>query len=84
MSRFSNKTMQAICDLVKSVDGVTDVTILPASEHAPKGIIQDCDAGIVTKEWVDQRSGAIPSGDDFYGTVTWRLGDFYVIAGFHT
>lgn len=65
MRQFSNKTLAAVRTLIAGVDGCHSV-------------VQDCDAGIVQKEWVDQRAG--PCGDDFYGTVTWKLGDFYLIA----
>ena len=83
MSRFSNKTLAAIQTLISSVDGCHTVSIKPASAHTPIGEIQDCDAGPVLKEWVDQKGPGM-GGDEFYGTVTWRLGDFYLIAGYAT
>jgi hypothetical protein len=81
MSRFSNKTLAAVQALIASVGGCHGVEIKPAAEHLPKGEMQDCDAGIVPKEWVDQRGPGM-AGDEFYGTVTWKLGDFYLIASY--
>ena len=79
MPRFSNKTLSAIKDLTEGVDGCHGIRIFRADKHQPKGIVQDCDTGHVKTEWVDQNGPGI-SGDDFYGTVTWKLGDHYLVA----
>ena len=83
MAEFCEKTMDAISDLAKSVDGVTDISLHRAEGFTPKGKEQDCDCGVVPTEWVNQ-SGPGFAGDDFTGTVTWRLGSHYLVAGFST
>ncbi|MBL4757406.1 MAG: hypothetical protein JKY32_07160 [Rhizobiales bacterium] len=80
MSAFSNKTLAAISGLSEGVDGCYGIMVKHQSEHTPKGITQDCDTGHVKSEWVSQSAGF--SGDDFTGTVTWKLGEYYVIAMF--
>jgi hypothetical protein len=81
MARFSNKTLAAVQALITGVDGCYSVSIKSVAEHIPQGDVQDCDSGVVQKEWVDQR-GPGQMGDEFHGTVTWKLGDFYLIASY--
>lgn len=83
MPKFSNKTLSAIKDLIDGVDGAHGIRVKHVSEHEPKGEVQECDTGHVKTEWVDQHGPGI-SGDDFYGTVTWKLGDHYLIAYYAT
>lgn len=80
---FCGKTLDAIHDLIEGVDGCYGVEIKRASEHEPKGDIQECDTRHIETEWVDQ-SGPGMFGDEFHGTVTWKLGDHYLIAHFAT
>jgi hypothetical protein len=82
MPRFSKKTLQAVRDLIESVDGCHRVEIKPVSEYSPKGQWQDCQ-GVVSGEWVDQH-GPEMTDDDYWGAVTWKLGEFYLIAHFAT
>lgn len=81
--KFCGKTLTAIKELIDGVDGVHGVELIRADEHEPKGALQECDTGHVGTEWVNQ-SGPGMFGDDFHGTVTWKLGDFYLIAHFAT
>lgn len=83
MPKFSNKTLGAINDLIATADGVHSVMLKPCSEHTPKGNVQDSDSEHVKTEWVDQYGPGF-SGDDFYGTITWKLGDYYLIAQYAT
>lgn len=84
MAKFSGKTLDALMALVDSVDGVTSFRVYGADGFTPKGEVKDCDVGIVAKEWVDQTTGGGFSGDEFAGTVTWRLGRHYVVVQYHT
>lgn len=81
MIDFSNETLGAVKSLLENVDGLLGVQIRAASCHIPVGVEQDCNSGLVTKEWVDQHGPGI-GGDDYHGTVTWKLGDFYLIASY--
>ena len=81
--KFCGFTMYAIETLAKSVDGVHGISLHPSEGFKPKGVEQDCDAGVVSKEWVKQ-SGPGMAGDDFHGTVTWCLGSYYLVAEFAT
>lgn len=83
MARFSRKTLDAISKLVESVEGVCSIKICKAEGYAPRGIMQDCDAGVVPKEWVNQTTNGGFSGDEFAGTVTWKLGSHYLIASYN-
>lgn len=80
MARFSNKTLSAVKDLLDGVDGLIGTELKPSDSHEPKGKAQECDTGHVKTEWVDQRCGI--AGDDWTGTVTWKIGGFYLIAHF--
>ena len=83
MTELDSKTLETIHGLISDVDGFYGANIYLANEHSPKGELQDCDFAGVSKEWVDQ-SGPGFSGDDFHGTITWKLGDYYLVAGFNT
>lgn len=83
MPELCPKTMDAISTLAQSVDGLIDIRLHSAEGFTPKGVEQDCDAGVVATEWVKQ-SGPGFAGDDFYGTVTWDLGSHFLVASFAT
>jgi hypothetical protein len=81
MPRFSNDTLATIKALIDGVDGYYMLKMYAIHEHEPKGKLQDCDTKYVKTEWIYQEGPGM-SGDDYYGTVTWLLGDFYVVAHF--
>lgn len=83
MTQFCAKTLEAIQALLDGVDGCNAVSIKRADEHEPVGDVQDCDTGHVEAEWVDQHGPGM-AGDDFFGTVTWKLGEHYLIAYYAT
>lgn len=83
MTKFCAETMDAIITLLESVDGVSSYRLHRADGYKPKGKEQDCDAGVVPTEWVDQNGPGF-SGDDYSGTITWNLGSHYLVAGFAT
>lgn len=78
MGKFSNKTLSAIYELANHADS-HGLRIVRADRYKPKGEKQDCGIAGVKHEWVKQSGGGF-TGDDFHGTVTWKIGDFYVIA----
>lgn len=86
MTEFCSTTLGAIATLLdeasKNVQ-LGSVRVRKAQEHKPKGIEQDCDYGVVATEWVDQYGPGM-SGDDFHGFLTWKLGEFYVVAEYYT
>lgn len=66
-----------------SVDGAHRLEVLPVQEHEPAGKQQDCSAADGGVEWVDQHGPGM-AGDDFWGTVTWKLGSYYVVVHYAT
>jgi len=83
MTKFCADTMNAISTLAKSVDGAMDMALYPADGFQPKGKEQECDVGVVPKEWVDQYGPGF-AGDDFHGTVSWDLGSHFLVVQFST
>lgn len=83
MTGIDNNTLRIMHDLLTDIDGFIGANIYPASEYVPKGKIQECDLHGIDQEWVNQ-FGPGMYGDDFNGTVTWKLGDYYLVAGFNT
>lgn len=86
MTEFCNKTLAAIGALLDKASEsahLGSVRIRSAESHQPKGIEQDCDCDVVATEWVDQYGPGM-SGDDFHGFLTWKLGEFYVVAEYYT
>ena len=86
MSRWSNNTMAAIATLVGSVDGGHSVFLKRHDGVRPQGEQQDYEGPEVPgvrHEWVAQ-SGPGIAGDDYYGTVSFVLGDYHLIVEFHT
>ena len=82
MPKFSAKTLETIKTLYEGVDGAHRIEIKSAEEHTPKGTEQDIEIDGVTTEWVDQTGSGWP--DEYWGTVTWKLGGHYLIAHFAT
>lgn len=86
MTSWSNRTMEAISTLAGSVDGAHAMTLKRHNGAPPKGERQDYEGPEVKgirHEWVDQ-SGPGMAGDDYYGTVTFVLGDFHLIVEYAT
>lgn len=86
MPDFCNKTLAAIAALLDEASEnvlLGSVRVRSAESHEPKGIEQDCDCGVVATEWVKQFGPGF-AGDDFHGFITWKLGDFYVVAEYST
>lgn len=81
--QFHDETLSAIKDLIDGVDGVYRIEIKRLTDHNPVGEEQACDTGHVETEWVDQHGPGM-AGDEFNGTVTWKLGEYYLIAHYDT
>lgn len=81
--QFCSETLKAIRRLYEGVDGAHGIEVKAVSEHDPKGKEQDCVLATGGVEWVDQHGPGMV-GDEFWGTVTWRLGDHYLITHFAT
>jgi hypothetical protein len=77
---WSEATLSAIEGLLDRGDGFVAFQVLEAANATPKGKVQDCERGWVVREWVDQSCGY--SGDDFSGTVTWKLGQHLLVGTF--
>lgn len=77
-------TLMRLKKLYDCVDGAYKIDVFPVDEHTPAGKQQDCsdlaDDGV---EWVAQHGPGM-AGDDFWGTVTWKLGAYYVVVHFAT
>lgn len=77
--RWSEATLAGIHGLLDPSYGFFGFRV-EGPDAVPKGHVQPRDAGIVSKEWVDQSGGF--SGDDFSGTVSWKMARRLVVASF--
>jgi len=73
--------VQAMSLMPEHVEGMVDLNIHEDKRFHPIGKTQDCDLEWIGKEWIDQRSAGM-DGDSFYGTVTWKVGNLYLVADF--
>ena len=84
MTAFSTKALEAITTRAGSVDGAHSIMLKRHEGYIPKGKRQPYEGPPVRGvkfEWVDQSGGGF-SGDDFYGTVTFELGEFHLIVSY--
>lgn len=74
---WAPKTFERIYTLLRDAECYT-FDIMETANHTPAGNAQESGRDAPKIEWVDQGGGGF-SGDDFHGTITWKLGDYYLI-----
>ena len=71
-------TLERIHALLNEAEAF-DFALKPVHAHTPRGEVQETGRSAPAQEWVNQGGGGL-SGDDFHGTITWRLNGQYLIA----